>query len=95
MLSNLPNNVTQSEIDRYGSISTESMTLAEFHRINENDTPYESDSPGCVQSAFNEYVTDQFIERGLHPDDDRPDMWIEFCEMVNDGRITIKEKVAA
>ncbi len=94
-MSNLPDNVTQADCDRLGSICTGSMTLAQFYRLNEDETPDELDSPQCVRDAFEEYATDQYIENGLHPDDDRSDMWSAFCEKVNNGEIVIKEKVAA
>ena len=93
-MSNLPCGVTQADCDRYGSISTGLMTMSEFMRVNEDTTPCESDAPQCVQDYFNDvYVIDLMMCANKHPDDDRPEMWDEFCVKIADGEI--KFEVAA
>lgn len=91
---NLPDNVTQAEIDRCGSIVTDLLTMSEFLKLNEDITPCESDAPQCVQDYFNDvYVIDLMLCANKHPDDDRPEMWDEFCVKIADGEIRFEVTV--
>jgi hypothetical protein len=77
MLSNLPDNVTQADIDRLGSICTDELTVDEFIRsISEyGDTSY-STAPDAIVEMYGKWLRDDHSP--LHEDDDAEELWDKF-----------------
>ena len=88
MLSNLPDNVTQSDIDRYGSICTEDISVDEFIKsISEyGDTSY-STAPDAIVEMYGAWLRDDHSP--LHEDDDAEELWDKFLASL------VKQDVAA
>ena len=87
-MTNLPDNVTQSDIDRLGSICTEEMTVEQFYdAIRNGDSPSESDCPEAVQKAFQGFMDDRCGQPYSHQDDDRSDMWVDFLDQEENNMI--------
>ena len=63
------------------------MTLNEFYSrvINDAIPVDEKDAPESVQMKFERYLNDDLGE--LHPDDDREELWDNFCEYLANRQI--------
>ena len=88
MLSNLPDNVTQSDIDRYGSICADDISVDEFIKsISEyGDTSY-STAPDAIVEMYGKWLRDDHSP--LHEDDDAEELWDKFLASL------VKQEVAA
>jgi hypothetical protein len=86
MLSNLPDNVTQADIDAY--YGTEDISVDEFIRsISEyGDTSY-STAPDAIVEMYGKWLRDDHSP--LHEDDDAEELWDKFLASL------VKQEVAA
>jgi len=87
---NLPDNVTQADIDRLGSICTEDISVDEFIRsIREyGDTSY-STAPDAIVEMFNTWLRDDHYPLSPVNKDDYDELWDNFLESL------VKAQVAA
>ena len=86
MLSNLPDNVTQADIDAY--YGTEDISVDEFIKsISEyGDTSY-STAPDAIVEMYGKWLRDDHSP--LHEDDDAEELWDKFLASL------VKVQVAA
>jgi len=86
MLSNLPDNVTQADIDAY--YGTEDISVDEFIKsISEyGDTSY-STAPDAIVEMYGKWLSDDHSP--LHEDDDAEELWDKFLASL------VKQEVAA
>jgi predicted acetyltransferase len=78
---NLPDNVTQADCDRYGSMRTEEFTRDDFiQMIRDNTGCDHSDAPESVQAEYQEWLQDD--HGSLHADDDHEELWDKFCDHI-------------
>jgi hypothetical protein len=86
MLSNLPDNVTQADIDAY--YGTEDISVDEFIKsISEyGDTSY-STAPDAIVEMYGKWLRDDHSP--LHEDDDAEELWDKFLASL------VKQEVAA
>lgn len=85
---NIPENVTQADIDRLGSISTEEVTVDEFIKSVKNGDGWHYGAwPEAVKAMCREWLIDDHSP--LHEDDDSEELAYNFLESLTKAKVAV------
>ena len=86
---NLPENVTQSEIDRCSSITTEEVTVDEFIKSVQNGDGWSINSaPDAIQDMYRSWCEDDHYPLSPVNKDHFEELWDKFLESLVKGKVT-------